>query len=183
MSGHCGVIDTEPLALTLSSIYLFRMLHVTWINIEACRSHQSWTALLKGRFNLLIRNVSGLVVFNGAVMCTYVCALFLHHTQTDWSKRVVTMETWPGVSVSVCSVVVDWADLKAADLWAAQRPLWAHAAVINCSVLLTSASLILLIADWLSLDFSNGIDQTGSCPCLELINVLNLTILLRSLIV
>lgn len=34
MSGHCGVIDTGTLALTLPSMYLFITLHVTWMNIE-----------------------------------------------------------------------------------------------------------------------------------------------------
>lgn len=53
MSGHCGVIDTEPLALTLSSIHLFIMLHLTRNNIEV--TGKTWCHSLTAEPVVVIR--------------------------------------------------------------------------------------------------------------------------------
>lgn len=164
--------------------HLFIMLHVTWSNnIEGpgetmpqfpCRvCRQTWTALLKGRFHQMYHVWS---CFLG-LWCVQMCFILTSHTDS-----LVQMCSHHG-NLTRCTSIGAFARLSGGQqrllielIWRQLtsgppvRPPRAHAAVINCSALWTSASAILLIANPsnpdtypFKLGISNGISQAGIC--------------------
>lgn len=163
--------------------HLFIMLRVTWSNnIEEpgkttprfpCRvRRQTRTALLKGRFHQMHHVWLCFLELWCVQMCFILTShadslvqMCSHHGNLSWCTSIGAFARLSG-GLQRLLIELIWRQLTSGHPCAP----WAHAAVINCSVLWTSASVILLIANPLNpdtypfkLEISNGISQAGIC--------------------